>query len=621
MTQNVVAEPGSRSGRRDDEPPVRLLAQRTFFTARSFPAPDGMYAEAEVGAAVPERERITVEPHAFVTTNTYFGRFPASYWQRWTDIATCDVEAVVTGSGKLVISASDSHGDSRTVTSKTVSGAAAELVRLTAPIDRFVDGGALWLDIETGADSLVVEQVRWTVAAPGAPRPVSVVICTHNRADYCIETLTELAEDSMVRDYIAAVHVTDQGTDAVESREKFVQVKELLGEKLHYVRQPNLGGAGGFTRGMYEVLEGERGDDAHVLLMDDDIKLESDTILRISALANCTNEPTIVGGQNLCELHPGQLFVDADIVNLPELRAGIDRTESLSQRSMLEHNQDRRVDATHNAWWCCLIPAEVVKAVGYPLPIFFQWDDVEYGLRARGAGFFTVTLPGAGVWHQDLHWKGWDDWARYFHYRNGLITAALHGQLQPNAMFQFLLNEFMETLASMQYGLAATMIKAIEDFLSGPDTLADGGANVVPAIRMLRAEYPETHIVPAARTGVKADQMPIIRPSWEPSKPILVLLKRLAMQYLDKPGHSAAIRAGDEHWWHVSLFRTAVVTDSSQTGVRVRRLDKQLMTSLGKQGFQVLWRLRREGEGTIHRYLAAQGHLTSKENWERLFGA
>lgn len=619
MTQDVVAESESRPGSQGGEP-GRLLAQRTFFAARSFPAPDAMYAATTLGAAAPERDRVTVEPHAFVTTNTYFGRFPASYWQRWTEVTTCDVEAVVTGSGKLLISASDSRGDMRTAASATVSGADGETVKLTAPIDRFVDGGALWLDIETGGERLVVENVRWTVGSAKAPRPVSVVICTHNRADYCIETLTELAEDPIVREYIATVHVTDQGTDTVESRERFAHVKELLGDKLRYVRQPNLGGAGGFTRGMYETLEGPGGEDAHILLMDDDIKLESDTIMRISALANCTGEPAVVGGQNLCELHPDQLFVDADIANLPKLRAGVDRMESLAQRSMLEHNQDRRVDATHNAWWCCLIPAEVVRAIGYPLPIFFQWDDVEYGLRARGAGFFTVTLPGAGVWHQDLHWKGWDDWARYFHYRNGLITASLHNQLQPKDMFQFLLNEFMETLASMQYGLAATMIKAIEDFLDGPGTLTDGGATVVPAIRMLRAEFPETHIVPAARPGVRADHMPIVRPRSEPSKPTLVLLKRLAMQYLDKPGRSAAIRAGDDAWWHVSLFRTAVVTDSSQTGVRVRRLDKKLMTKLGKQGMQVLWRLRQEGAQTVLRYQAAQQQLTSKENWERLFG-
>jgi galactofuranosylgalactofuranosylrhamnosyl-N-acetylglucosaminyl-diphospho-decaprenol beta-1,5/1,6-galactofuranosyltransferase len=62
-----------------------------------------------------------------------------------------------------------------------------------------------------------------------------------------------------------------------------------------------------------------------------------------------------------------------------------------------------------------------------------------------------------------------------------------------------------------------------------------------------------------------------------------------------------------------------VVTDSSQTGVRVRRLDPQLMMRLGRQGLRVLWRLRREGDDIARRYVAAQEHLTSKENWERLF--
>lgn len=599
----------------------RLLAQRTFFTAQSFLAPDGMYAQAREGAAVQERARIIVEPHAFVTTNTYFGRFPASYWQRWTEVGQVVIEAVVSGSGKLLVGASDSLGNDRVVARETVSGVSAHPVRFTAAIDRFVDGGALWLDFETGDESLTVEDVRWLVNAPRERRPVSVVICTHNRADYCLDTLGELAADPVALAHLAAVHVTDQGDDTVESRDRFAEIKQAIGDKLHYRRQANLGGAGGFTRGMYEVIEGEHGDNAHVLLMDDDIKLESDTVVRLGALANCTVKPTIVGGQNLCELHPGQLFVDADIANLPKLRAGIDRTaESLSGRSMIHEHQERRVDATHNAWWCCLIPAEVVARIGYPLPIFFQWDDVEYGLRARAAGFFTVTLPGAGVWHQDLHWKGWDDWARYFHYRNGLITAALRGQLDPRRMTEFLAFDFAETLSSMQYGMAATMIKAIEDFLRGPEVLADGGAEVVPAIRKLRAEYAETHIVPAATAGLPADQVPIAIPAPNPSRPRLVLIKRLLDQFRNAPAQGAAIRAGSEHWWHVSRFRTAMITDPSQTGVRVRKLDRDLLWRLGKEGVRLLWRLRREGDDVARRWQAAEARLTSKENWERLFG-
>ena len=67
---------------------------------------------------------------------------------------------------------------------------------------------------------------------------------------------------------------------------------------------------------------------------------------------------------------------------------------------------DRRVDADYNGWWCCLIPAEVIADVGYPLPLFVQWDDVEFGYRARSHGLATVTLPGAGIWHADFDVEG-----------------------------------------------------------------------------------------------------------------------------------------------------------------------------------------------------------------------
>ncbi|NKQ53522.1 glycosyltransferase family 2 protein [Amycolatopsis sp. K13G38] len=602
------------------EPGERLLVQRTLFAARSFLAPNEMYSQVKQGAAAQERDRLSVEPHAFVTTNTYFGRFPASYWQRCTEVTEVVIEAVVTGSGRLVVTASDIWGHVRGVDAYTASGASAETVRLTAKIDRFTDGGALWLDIETKDEPLVVEHVRWSVVAPSALRPVSIAICTHNRADYCLDTLTELAEDPDALGAVAAVHVTDQGNDAVESRDRFEPVKQAMGGKLRYVRQPNLGGAGGFTRGMYEIVQGERGAESYVLLMDDDVKLESDTVVRLMALANCAIQPILVGGQSLQELHPDRLWVDAEVADLPKLKPGLTPSEeSMSGRSMVKHAQELRRDATHNAWWCCLIPAEVVAKIGYPLPVFFQWDDIEYGLRARAAGFTTFTLPGAGVWHQDLHWKDWDDWSRYFHFRNSLIVAALHGAFTPTGTASLLAKEFAETLAAMQYGLAATMIKAVEDFLRGPEVLSDGGAEIVPLVRKLRAEYAETETLRPASVAVPAAEMPIVVPEPKPSLPTLVLVKRLFDQFRNSQEHGAAIRSHNQHWWHVSRFRTAVVTDSAQTGMRVRKFDRELMLRLGREGVRTLWRLRREGEAVARQWNAAQPRLVSKQNWERLF--
>ena len=130
--------------------------------------------------------------------------------------------------------------------------------------------------------------------------------------------------------------------------------------------------------------------------------------------------------------------------------------------------QDQRIDTEYNGWWACLVPAAIVRAIGYPLPLFFQWDDIEFGYRARAHGFPTVALPGAGVWHADFGWKDWDEWHRYFNMRNGLITAALHTPFSMKRIGRTLGTLLAQYLVAMQYGLAATLIQAVDDFLDGP---------------------------------------------------------------------------------------------------------------------------------------------------------
>src|SRR3954463_7551391 len=140
-----TSEPSGNAERstRPEPSTRRIVAQRTLFTGPTPEAPAALYAVADRGVLVAERDRVTVDGNALVSTNTYFGRFPASYWQRWTSVRSVDVDTVVSGSGRLRLVASESGGEARTIATATVDDAHEEPVRLTAPIDRFVDGGAL----------------------------------------------------------------------------------------------------------------------------------------------------------------------------------------------------------------------------------------------------------------------------------------------------------------------------------------------------------------------------------------------------------------------------------------------------------------------------------------------
>jgi len=611
-------------------PQGRLTAQRGLYAGPAPIVSKDLYAELEWGTAVRERGGISIEPASKVSGNTYFGRFPASYWQRWTDVTEVQVEAVVTGDGQLSVGASDIEGDSRVVAAEIVAGAKQRKVTLTAKLDKFYDGGALWLDIETeGGQSLRVEKVRWTVEAPEKIRPTAVTICTMNRADDCLSNLQALAADVSSLETLDAIYVADQGTDLVESRDGFEQVAKDLGDKLHYIKQPNLGGAGGFTRGLYEVAGHTETEHANVLFMDDDVLLEPDLVIRMTAFSNRTVNPVIVGGQMLNLLHPNQLHVGAEYARLNTLEPGQPVTHSLSTADLLgvdeetlkPNRQERRLDAGYNGWWSCLIPYEVVKATGYPLPFFFQWDDAEYSYRARAHGFPTVTLPGAGVWHADFHWKDWDEWHRYFNLRNSIITAALHSPFNLNLLSRVLVAQLVRYLLGMQYGLSATLIKAVEDFLEGPEVLRDGGVAAMKEIRRIRDEYPETKRHKATDVpGIASNDIGIINSAPRPSMQRLVLIKRILDRVLGRSRHSlGAIPIDEAHWWHVATFDTAVVTDASQEGVRVRSYDRAKMFDLARRGAKVIQRLRKEGAAVQEQYKRSMPELTSRDNWKRLY--
>jgi len=621
---DVAARSTVRDERRAHDA-ARLVVARGLFAGPVPEVPDELYAEVLRGTAERRRHHVRVGTDGHVSTNTYFGRVPASYWQRWTTAREVRFEARTRGAGRVMLRASDTNGVPRTL---AVHDARTEEVRLTAPLDRFLDGGGLWIEVVTDDEELLLHEARWTVAAPPADRGTSVVVCTHNRADDCVATLRALTDEQDVVELLDAVVVVDQGTDRIDTREGFADVAARLGGRFRYLPQPNLGGSGGFTRGLHEVVEHGGRPDVDVLFMDDDIRCEPEVVVRLAAFGRCVAAPTIVGAQMLNLLHPTQVLAGAEYARLEDLSNGHVSPGAVGESDVTgyfpdgtKNVQDRRVDAGYTGWWSCLIPAELVRRAGYPLPLFFQWDDVEYCYRARAHGVPTVTLPGAGVWHADFPWKDWDDWHRYFNLRNAMITAALHSPFPVRHVAGVLGDLLARYLLAMNYGLAATLIRAVEDFLSGPQVLDDGGVSAVAAVRSLRAGHGETvaHRVTEA-PGFAPTDMEIVRSGPDPTRTGLVMTKRFVQQFLGRtPLHAGLVGAGEAHWWHVSLFDRVAVTDAGQGGVRVRRRDPEALRRLAREGALALWRLVREGRPAAEAWRTAAPRLTTSENWRRLF--
>ena len=146
--------------------PERLVVARGLFTGPSPKVFDDMYARVADGRAQRERYSLHLEKGATVDTNTYFGRFPASYFQRWTTVKEVQLKLafVATGPARVLLRATDAHDHTRTISATEVDGTGtAELV---APLNEFVDGGALWFECTAVGGQLTITDLEWTVPAP-----------------------------------------------------------------------------------------------------------------------------------------------------------------------------------------------------------------------------------------------------------------------------------------------------------------------------------------------------------------------------------------------------------------------------------------------------------------------
>ena len=388
-------------------------------------------------AHAPTRTTLEIGPESEVSFATYFNAFPASYWRRWSTLESVVLRVELTGSARVDVYRSKATGSRITVGGAPLSSPADDTPAWTEfeiGLDPFEDGGWIWFDITTDT-AVTVHSAAWYAPVPAPGRAnIAVGIPTFNRPSDCVNALAALTSDPLVDNVIGAVIVSDQGTRKVVDHPDFAAVAAPLGSRLSIHNQPNLGGSGGYSRVMYEALKNT--DCEQILFMDDDIRIEPDSILRALSLNRFAKAPTLIGGQMLNLQEPSHLHVMGEVVdrgnfmwtNAPFTEYDHDFAKyPLADEEERSKELHRRIDVDYNGWWMCMIPRQVAEELGQPLPLFIKWDDADYGLRAAEHGYGTVTMPGTAIWH--MAWSDKDDaidWQAYFHLRNRLVVAAMH---------------------------------------------------------------------------------------------------------------------------------------------------------------------------------------------------
>jgi galactofuranosylgalactofuranosylrhamnosyl-N-acetylglucosaminyl-diphospho-decaprenol beta-1,5/1,6-galactofuranosyltransferase len=571
---------------------------------------------------------------ASVSFGTYFNAFPASYWRRWTVATSVRLAVTLDAPATISVYKSNARGIQQRVELLEAEAGTSEFDLTLAP---FGDGGWYWFDLFASEGDVELVGAEWSVEQPDTVRQgtASVGITTFNRPDYCVNQLQRLGSDPSLAELIDRVYVVDQGTQLVEDESGFSEASEVLGDRLRVVRQGNLGGSGGFARSMYETLQAN--ESTYVLLLDDDIVSEPEGIARAIAFADFARKPTLVGGHMFSIYEKSVLHTYGEKVNPFRFFWGpvstTDEAHNFANFSLRSTAWlHRRVDVDFNGWWMCLIPTQVVREIGLSLPVFIKWDDAEFGLRAREAGYPTVSLPGAAVWH--VPWTDKDDtidWQAYYHQRNRWLAALLYSPYErggslPRESFQV----DVKHLLSLQYSAIDLRLRALEDLLSGPEHLHETIGTKLPEIRRIRSGHPDAVVSkdPAAFPEPRPVRPP--RRGREPQAPqglvkgVVSALTGAARQ-LRPVAHAAdhqpetSVPAMDARWWRLSHLDSAIVTSADGTGASWYRRDPESFRAYLLRSADLHRQLVARWHELRDLYRAESSSFTSFEAWEKTF--
>lgn len=244
---------------------------------------------------------------------------------------------------------------------------------------------------------------------------VCVIIVTRNRVDLLRKTVVALNEQDLRPSSLVVVdNGSSDGTHAY-----LASLRCPFPTKI--ILQDNLGGAGGFARGLQEFLA--RSED-WAWLMDDDGRPAPDALQQL--YPQVSDAPL---WRNCLVLDEG---------NSARLAFGLSHRGKMIATTAEAEEIDEPITQC-NPFNGTLLHRSLVQAIGLPIAEFFiKGDETEYQERTRRYGFSTQTYTASKFFHPALRERSISDvpddraWVYFYKIRNHRATAEKDGTFRFN---------------------------------------------------------------------------------------------------------------------------------------------------------------------------------------------
>ncbi|KID12309.1 hypothetical protein P279_29180 [Rhodobacteraceae bacterium PD-2] len=387
--------------------------------------------------------------------DTYYNLFNIGKWQSRCGLR--DLALRLRGSGRFEVTVWHAPDDDtrRVLTRRVLSLAGTAQIELPMPEG---DGpGVLYYELHTLSDGRI-DTLEWVTAqAPLRQPDLMLSVTTFRREEAVARTAARFAAfraRSPLAERISLL-VVDNGSSA--------QIAPAAG--VQTVRNENLGGSGGFARGL---LEARARGVSHCLFMDDDAAIHMQSLERTwTFLAYATDPSTAVIGAISSGLDRGVLWENGALFEsrCRPLYNGVD-LRSFSR--VLEMELETTLPQPENyygGWWYFAFPLD--HATHMPFPFFVRGDDISFSLAND---FAAITLPGV-MCFQDLDFSERESpLTLYLDLRSHLVhhlalPEMVLGRWKTARIAAWF---FARSLCSCHYETLAALNLAVTDALRGP---------------------------------------------------------------------------------------------------------------------------------------------------------
>lgn len=323
--------------------------------------------------------------------------------------------------------------------------------------ERLKVAGLLYFTL-TALEEGHLSQARWVTRQPPLRQPrIALSITTFRREAAVRRTVARFEAFMSTTPLAPHLHliVVDNGQSAGITPSPHVTP----------VLNANLGGSGGFARGLTEA---EARGFTHCIFMDDDASIPLGAVERVwTFLAYATDPATAVSGGLAMANHRWSIWENGATFDRrcrPQW-LGTDMRDFGQVMRMEIETTRRHPENFYGGWWFFAFP---IASLRYrPFPFFVRGDDVSFSLAN---GFDIVTLPGV-ICFQDEDFADKESLQTlYLDLRSHLVhhLALPAMDIGRKATIGIAFDFFMRSLLQCHYETLEALNLAVEDVLRGP---------------------------------------------------------------------------------------------------------------------------------------------------------